>query len=210
MTKQGVFYLGTHKSLWGPPLSKAWPTASLGMGVTTAMFFFTYIPHTAILSITSGPLLGPISAAFMILTESSTITNYLARRYIIGDALLDVFDGTLVACGEEKLVAEGRQVERGRNSKGKDPMARLGAIVKRPLESARELNPQAVVKSLLLLPLNFVPVVGTVLYVFVQGKKVGPLLHERYFQLKKWDTERASKGEKRKAWVEKKRAAYTG
>lgn len=179
------------------------------MGVTTAMFFFTYLPHTAILSITSGPLLGPISAAFMILTESSTITNYLARKYIIGDALLDVFDGTLVACGEDKLVAEGRQVERGRSSKGKDPMARLGAIVKRPLESAREITPQSVIKSLLFLPLNFVPVIGTVLYVFVQGKKVGPLLHERYFQLKKWDSEHASSKD-RKAWVEKKRAAYTG
>lgn len=181
------------------------------MGVTTAMFFFTYLPHTAILSITSGPLLGPISAAFMILTESSTITNYLARRYIIGDALLDVFDGTLVACGEEKLVSEGRQVEgsSSRSSKGKDPMARLGAIVKRPIESAREITPESVIKSLLYLPLNFVPVIGTMLYVFVQGKKVGPLLHERYFQLKKWDSEHASSDERRE-WVEKKRAAYTG
>lgn len=182
------------------------------MGVTTAMFFFTYLPHTAVLSITSGPLLGPISAAFMILTESSTITNYLARRFIIGDALLDVFDGTLVACGEEELVSEGRQLEGGSNKKEssgeKDPMSRLGAIVRRPLESAREITPQSMIKSLLYLPLNFVPVLGTVLYVFVQGKKIGPLLHERYFQLKRWDSEHAL-GE-RKEWVEKRRAAYTG
>ena len=186
------------------------------MGVTTAMFFFTYLPHTAILSITSGPLLGPISAAFMVLTESSTITNYLARRYIIGDALLDVFDGTLVVCGEEGLVSEGRQLEGGSKKKSgggdgdgeRDPMSRLGAIVKRPLESAREITPQSVIKSLLYLPLNFVPVIGTLLYVFVQGKKIGPLLHERYFQLKRWDSENAPG--QRKEWVEKRRAAYTG
>jgi hypothetical protein len=49
-----------------------------------------------------------------------------------------------------------------------------------------------------------IPVVGTVLYIAVQGKKVGPGLHARYFQLKGWDSVQ------RDEWVAKNRAAYTG
>jgi len=43
------------------------------------------------------------------------------------------------------------------------------------------------------LPLNFIPVVGTVLFVGIQGKARGRAVHTRYFQLKKWtDSERES------------------
>lgn len=34
------------------------------------------------------------------------------------------------------------------------------------------------------LPLNLVPIVGTVLFIIAQGKRTGPGWHARYFQLK--------------------------
>lgn len=53
------------------------------------------------------------------------------------------------------------------------------------------------------LPLNFIPVVGTVMFVLLQGKKYGPGAHARYFQLKGM-----SKAQ-RERHVEERRGAYT-
>lgn len=162
------------------------------------MFFFTYVPQMAIMAFTSGPL-AAISAAILVLGESSAITNVLSRSFLVEDALIDTFDGTLVARDQEPLVAQGRQMKP--RSGGKDAMARLGKIFTRPLA---RLNPRALLRSLLYLPLNLIPVVGTVLYIFMQGKRAGPVLHTRYFQLKGWDSTM------REEWVKKNQGAYTG
>ena len=166
------------------------------------MFFFTYIPQTAIMSITSGPLLAPISTAFLVLTESSTITNYLARAFLLKDALMDTFDGTLVSEGHENLVANGRHL----HASG-DAVSRLGDVIDPEHVEKKErekITVASLIKACAYLPLNFIPVVGTVLYVFVQGRKMGPELHERYFRLKGWDVR------KFREWVERHRGAYTG
>ncbi|KAJ5109969.1 hypothetical protein N7532_002614 [Penicillium argentinense] len=195
---KGIFYFATHKGLWGPFMSRAGRTISLGMGVTTAMFFFTYVPQMAVMAFTSGPL-AAISAALLMLSESSTITNLVSRSFFVEDALIDTFDGTLIAREQEPLVAQGRQVKP--RSSGRDAVARLGKVFTRPFA---RLKPQALLRSLIFLPLNLIPVVGTLLYIAVQGKRVGPELHARYFQLKGWDARQ------REEWVKKNRGAYTG
>lgn len=88
------------------------------------------------------------------------------------------------------------------NAGAADPMARLGGMLKRPFEGGFTSG-RALVRSLVLLPLNFVPVVGTLVYVVVQGKKIGPVAHERYFQLKGFDERR------RMEWVGRFRGGYT-
>lgn len=166
------------------------------------MFFFTYIPQVAIMSITSGPLLAPVTTAFLVLTESSTITNYLARAFLLKDALMDTFDGTLLSEKLEKLVANGRHL----HATG-DAVSRLGDVIDPEHVEKRErekITVASLIKACAYLPLNFIPVVGTVLYVFVHGKKMGPELHERYFRLKGWDARKV------REWVEKHRGAYTG
>ncbi|KAG2418716.1 hypothetical protein HFD88_001817 [Aspergillus terreus] len=199
---KGLIYFATHKSLWRPFLSRASQTITLGLGVTTGMFFFTYVPQMTLMLFTSGPLLAPFSAALLVLSESSTITTFLSRSFVLDDALTDTFDGTLVSCGCETLVAQGRHVAAaGGGEGGGDAIARLGKMVRKPLA---RLRPRALLRSLLLLPVNFVPVVGTLVYVFVQGRRFGPVAHERYFQLKGW-------GEtKREEWLRRFQGAYTG
>ncbi|KGQ00928.1 hypothetical protein PAAG_12398 [Paracoccidioides lutzii Pb01] len=125
---QGILYFFYHRSLWQPLISKIGPTITLGLAVTTTMFFFTYIPQVAILAFTSGPL-APFSAILLVLSESSTITNYLSRSFILRDSLVDTFDGTLIARGEMALVAEGRQIK---GSTASDPVARLGDVIRKP------------------------------------------------------------------------------
>ncbi|KAH1276058.1 hypothetical protein KXW98_002215 [Aspergillus fumigatus] len=129
---KGILFFSYHKDLWRPFISRAVQTIGLGLGVTTAMFFFTYVPQAAIMTFTSGPL-APISAALLVLSESSTITNLLARSFVLADALTDTFDGTLVARGHTELVAKGRQIK----ASGGGAVSRLGRLLNRPLERMR-------------------------------------------------------------------------
>ena len=158
------------------------------------MFFVAYLPQMAIMGLTSGPV-AAFTAAILTLSESSTIVNFISRIYLIEDALIDTFDGTLVSKGCTALVSDGRQVKAGR-----DPIARLGKLISRPLS---KFAPSAIIRYFLYLPLNFIPVVGTVVFVILQGKRNGPASHTRYFQLKGWSKTQ------REEFVEKSRGAYT-
>lgn len=163
------------------------------------MFLITYVPQAAVMAFTSGPV-AAVSAFFLVLSESSTLTTVLSRTFLIQDALVDTFDGTLVSKGQDTtaLVSQGRQIE---GSPLSDPIQRLGRLVKRPFA---KFTPKALIRYLLLLPLNAVPVVGTVMFVVAQGRRAGPAAHDRYFQLKGW------KGEQRRKHVEEFKGAYTG
>jgi hypothetical protein len=197
MLWQGIFYFLAHRSLWKPLLSRLAPTMTLGLGITTFMFAFTYIPQVAVLFFTSGPL-AALTTILLVLSESSTLTMVLSKALIIEDALIDTFDGTLVARGETQLVQRERQVK---SSSAGDAITRLGKLVSKPFS---KFTPSALVRYFMYLPLNFIPVVGTVFFVTLQGKKFGPGAHSRYFQLKNMTKLQ------RERYVEERKGAYTG
>lgn len=159
------------------------------------MFVFTYLPQAAIMAFTSGPL-AAISAGLLVLSESSTLITILSKNFLIEDALIDTFDGTLMSKNTTDLLSEGRQIKAGG-----DPMAKLGKLLKKPLV---KFTPKAMIRYLMYLPLNFIPVVGTVIFVLLQGKRAGPAAHTRYFQLKQWNKSQQEKH------IEQYRGAYTG
>lgn len=148
------------------------------------MFFFTYLPQLGVLVFVNGPV-APFTTALLVLNESSTIVSIISRNWLLQDALLDTFDGTLVAKGTTNLVSEGRQLKAGG-----DPIEKLGRILKSPFE---RFSPKALVRYVMYLPLNFIPgmvpgprvarrmwyanmdelVVGTVIFILLQGK-LGP------------------------------------
>lgn len=158
------------------------------------MFLFTYVPQMAVMTFTSGPL-AAISAALLVLSESSTLFTILSKNFLIEDALVDTFDGVLLSKNTSNLVSEGRQIKGG-----SDFMGRLGKLTKRPFQ---KFTPKALVRYLMYLPLNFIPVIGTVMFVALQGKRAGPAAHTRYFQLKEWNSSQ------RQRHIEEYRAAYT-
>ena len=174
--------------------SKLAPTMTLGLGITTAMFLFTYIPQMAVMAFTSGPL-AAISAALLVLSESSTLFTILSKTFLIEDALVDTFDGVLVSKNTTNLVSEGRQIKGGSGIMGK-----LGKLTKSPFQ---KFTPNALIRYLMYLPLNFIPVVGTVMFVILQGRRAGPAAHTRYFQLKQWNDTQKQKH------IDEYKAAYT-
>lgn len=116
-----------------------------------------------------------------------------------------MFDGTLVSQGCTTLVSGGRQI-RPFVVGGSDPISKLGKLIKKPLGGgfSGELSPvKSIIRSIVYLPLNFIPVVGSVVYFVMQGRKIGPVAHDRYFQLKGWS------GKECREYVERNRGAYT-
>ena len=93
------------------------------------------------------------------------------------------------------VVSEGRQIK-----SGSDSVARLGKMIKKPFT---RFTPKALIRYFMYLPLNFIPVVGTVIFIILQGKRFGPQAHARYFQLKQMSKHQ------REEFVEKRKAAYT-
>jgi hypothetical protein len=181
-------YFATHKSLWKPLLSKLAPTIALSVGVVTSMFAFTYLPQLALLVFVNGPL-AVFTTVLLILSESATIISLVSRNFLLQDALLDTFDGTLVSKNATGLVTEGRQLK-----SGADPIDRLGKILKSPFS---RFSPKALVRYFMYLPLNFIPgmwllplsstaamltqmtVVGTVAFILVNGRSRGQSVHDR-------------------------------
>jgi hypothetical protein len=160
------------------------------------MFIFTYLPQAAVLAFTSGPL-AAISAALLVLSESSTLTMILSKALLIEDSLIDTFDGTLIARGQSDLVARERTVKSGGAG---DVIGRLGKMASKPFA---KFTPTAIIRYFMFLPLNLIPVVGTIAFVLLQGRRTGPMAHNRYFQLKGMN-----KTQKEQE-IEKRSAAYT-
>jgi len=193
---KGIFYFISNRTLWKPLLSKLVPTMSLSVGVIAFMFIFAYLPQLAVLVFVNGPL-AAFTTILLTLSESSTLINLISRTFLIQDALVDTFDGVLVAKRQTGIVAEGRQIKSGNF---RDPIAKLGKLFKSPFE---RFTPKAIIRYVMYLPLNFIPVVGTVLFVLLQGRTRGQSCHTRYFQLKGWSNSQ------KQEWLKDNTAPYT-
>ncbi|KAI9655729.1 MAG: hypothetical protein M1821_005164 [Bathelium mastoideum] len=191
---KGILYFISHRSLWSPLRANITPTFTLGLGITTFMFLVTYVPQMAVMALVEGPV-AAISAAGLVLSESSTLINIGARAWWVEGALVDTFDGTLVSRSQTALVLRGREVKPGH-----DPMQRLGKMLTRPFA---KFTPTSIIRYFMYLPLNFIPIVGTILFIMLQGKRTGPSLHSRYFELK------GMSRRQQEQFIEERRGAYT-
>ncbi|TEA20235.1 Outer spore wall protein RRT8 [Colletotrichum sidae] len=191
---KGIVYFATHRALWKPLLSKIGSYLILSASVVTGMFIFTYVPQLAILVFVNGPL-AVFTTVLLILNESSAIINFVSRSYLLQESLLDTFDGTLLLRDEDGIVKEGRQI-----GPGSDPIQKLGKILKNPFE---KYSPKALIRYLVYLPLNFIPIVGTGIFILLQARSRGQGVHGRYFQLKNWSSSR------RADWLKNHTGPYT-
>ena len=136
------------------------------------MFIFTYLPQAAALALVNGPL-AAATTILLTLSESSTIINLISRTFLLQDALVDTFDAVLVARNQTAVLAEGRELK---SANFGDHVGKLGKLLKSPFE---KFTPKALVRYVMYLPLNFIPVVGTVLFVLLQGRNRGESVHTR-------------------------------
>ncbi|EED20171.1 conserved hypothetical protein [Talaromyces stipitatus ATCC 10500] len=213
----GIIYLLSHRTLWSPLRSRLVPTLMLGIGITTAMFFLTYIPQMTLLAFTSGPFVAPISAALLVINESSAITGFFASRGMFfgldgqgkssstSSVTLDAFDATLMLKGHEALVRGGREIKSP--AADNNILSRLGGFVgmsKRNSFNSGGSTADGLIRSLLYLPLNFIPVVGTIAFLTLKGKRMGHNALDRYFELKGYSAK------EREEWLKDHEGEYIG
>ncbi|KGB74705.1 hypothetical protein CNBG_0543 [Cryptococcus deuterogattii R265] len=189
----GILYLFSHPTLIRPLLPVIIKGILMSAGVVTALFAFAYLPQVAVLAVISGPLAFALAIP-LILGEAFVVVMFLTRGILVAQATVDIFDAVLLQKGHSALVENGRQIT---NKGGK--VKQLGTMMTKPLS---RFNVDSVVRYLLTLPLNFIPLVGTIFFLGYNGYKAGPGFHARYFQLKNFDKDR------RQAFIKKRRGAY--
>ncbi|KIM47079.1 hypothetical protein M413DRAFT_440613 [Hebeloma cylindrosporum] len=173
---KGIYYLLTHRFLW--PLIKARfiLCAILSIFVYLFLFIFTYIPQVALLSIFQGGLAW-VNAAFLVLGEGAAVIALLFEAFFVDQTLVKIVDSVLINEGYTDLVATRRVI----NYNEPNPLAQLGGPTKSASYSPFSLR--LTIEFILYLPLNFIPVVGTLLFLIVMGKRAGPFHHFRYLKL---------------------------
>lgn len=131
----------------------------------------------AFLAIFHGVHLAFINGAFLVLGESAAIVALLFEIFFVDECLVSIFDAVLIKHGYEDMVASCRLI----NADGKTPTQRLGKPTTTAIYSPFSLR--QILEFVLCLPLNFIPVIGTPLFLILTGYRAGPFHHWRYFKL---------------------------
>lgn len=86
-----MYYILRHPAIWKPLRKPIFISLVMSVFITGAMFMFTYLPQAAILTLFNGPF-AFIAAIPLVLGESGTLINFLARAFWLAPALDNVFD----------------------------------------------------------------------------------------------------------------------
>ena len=137
----------------------------------------TYLPQVAFLAIFHGRRLAFLNGAFLVLGEGAAIVALLFEAFFVDETLVDVFDAVLINEGHDDLIATSRQ----RDPQGEDPVKQLG----KPTTSAiySPFSFRQILEFISFLPLNFIPVAGTPIFLILTGYRAGPFHHWRYYKL---------------------------
>ncbi|KAJ9297765.1 hypothetical protein DTO271G3_3986 [Paecilomyces variotii] len=192
----GIFYFATHRFLWPLFRARLIPIVLLSAFIYTILFFFTYLPQVAFLAIFQGSSAW-VSGAFLVLGEGAALVAALFEAFFVDETLVDIFDAVLFEKGYEELINNSRVIY----PDGDTPVKRLGKPTKKAEYSPFSIR--QIIEFIIFLPLNFIPVAGTPIFLILTGYRAGPFHHWRYFQLLDF-----SKKE-RKAYVRKRQLQYT-
>lgn len=194
--EQGIYYFFAHPFLYPLLRARLLPSLLLSLFVLTNLFLWTYLPQVAFLAIFHGKLAW-LNATFLVLGEGAAIVALLFEAFFVDETLVDVFDAVLINEGSRDLVAISRLLD----ADGDNPVEQLG----RPTESAvySPFSIRQILEFIIFLPLNFIPVVGTPMFLVITGYRGGPLQHWRYFQLLGFTKK------ERKAFVKRRQLRYT-
>ncbi|KAL4780945.1 hypothetical protein BJX76DRAFT_28670 [Aspergillus varians] len=173
---RGIYYFASHRFLWPLFKTRLIPIVLLSAFIYTILFFFAYLPQVAFLAIFQGAGAW-VSGAFLVLGEGAAIVAGLFEAFFVDETLVDIFDAVMVSEGQGELVGASRVLY----PQGDDVVKRLG----KPTQSAvySPFSLRQILEFIVLLPLNFIPVAGTPMFLILTGYRGGPFHHWRYFQL---------------------------
>ncbi|KAJ7684770.1 hypothetical protein DFH06DRAFT_1463020 [Mycena polygramma] len=189
---QGVWYFVSHASLYRSIFPVILKTLLTAFGITLGLFFFTYLPQVAFCALFSGPF-AFATAALLVLGEAYALIMFVSKAFFLARAQDQLFNAVFRQQGINLVYVE---------QKGKS-RSFLQSIIKGASKPLSRFSREGLLRYVVSLPLNLVPVVGTVLFLLYNGAKAGPTFHARYFQA------RGMTPAARQAFVDKRKGAYT-
>ncbi|KAH1277330.1 hypothetical protein KXW91_005187 [Aspergillus fumigatus] len=173
---RGIYYFASHRFLWPLFRARLISIVLLSTFILFVLFLFTYLPQVAFLAIFQGAGAW-VNGAFLVLGEGAAIVALLFEAFFVDETLVDIFDAVLVNEGRGELVIACRVLY----PQGDDVLKRLG----KPTHSAvySPFSLRQIIEFIVFLPLNFIPVAGTPMFLLLTGYRAGPLHHWRYFQM---------------------------
>ncbi|KAF7304636.1 hypothetical protein MKEN_01177500 [Mycena kentingensis (nom. inval.)] len=188
---KGVVYSVSNPSMLRSVLPIALNILFAAIAITAAMFFFLFIPHLAICAI-----LGPFAfaaATTMIIGEAYFVVIFFCKTFYLSRAQEQLFNAVFRQQGIPLVYVDQRNRSRGF----------LQEAVKMLSKPFSRFSRDGLLRYIVSLPLNFIPVIGTILFLLYNGAKSGPTYHARYFQAL------GMTPAARQAFVERRKGAYT-
>jgi uncharacterized protein involved in cysteine biosynthesis len=194
---QGIYYFLRRPSFWPLFRARLLPTVLLSAFIFTNLFLWAYLPQVAFLAIFQGAGAW-LNATFLVLGEGAAIVALLFEAFFVDETLVDVFDAVFISEGLEDQIGCVRIL----NLDAENPVKILG----KPTESAvySPFSLRQIIEFILLLPLNFIPIVGVPLFLILTGYRAGPFHHWRYFKLRDFTKK------ERKEYLKRRKIQYTG
>lgn len=81
----GVTYLISHPTLYKAVAPLIMKAIGVSIGITAALFFFTYLPQVAFCALFSGPF-AFLTAAVMVLGEAYIVISLVSKAFFLGAA----------------------------------------------------------------------------------------------------------------------------
>ena len=138
-----------------------------------------------------------VNAAALVLGEGLLLVALVFEAFFVDETQVDLFDAVLLHEGQGALVSTGRILL----PEGTDPVQQLG----KPVGTAvyAPFSFRQIVEFVFFLPFNFVPIIGTPVFLLLTGYRAGPFHHWRYFRLL------GLTKQERRAAVKKRKLRYT-
>lgn len=193
---RGIFYFLGHRRYYTFLKSRFIPIVLLSLFIYGILFTFAYLPIVAFLAIWHGPTAW-INGAFLILGAGSAIIALLFEAFFVDETLVDTFDAVLIDQGCQDLVAGGRQLD----TTAPTSVQMLGKPTIKSVYSPFSFRQIAL--FVVTLPLSFIPIVGIIFFLIVNGFYAGSLSHHRLYKLQGLDKSQ------RKQQIKKRKLKYT-
>jgi hypothetical protein len=199
------------------PLLKArlLPAFLLSAFIILNLFFWTYLPQVAFLTLFQRNGSAWVNGTFLVLGEGAAVAAILFESFLVvrvsrracvcsrrqpadcnqDESQVDIFDAVLIHSGYEDLVRQHRTVSEDALN---DPVRRLGRPTRASVYAPFSLR--QIAEFIVLLPINFVPYVGVPLFLLLTGYRAGPLQHWRYFNLLGYDRKQRNAAISRRRW----------
>ncbi|KAM3448237.1 hypothetical protein MY3296_007976 [Beauveria thailandica] len=166
---RGIWYFSRTREFWPLFLARLLPLSLISLVVYFILFAFTFLPQFAFLAIFHG--WGAwVNAVVLVLGEGLVIIQGLFEGFFVDECRVDVFDVNLIA-PHRVLYPDAPNAVRMLGKPTSPAIYTPWSIIQ-------------ILELIVFLPLNFIPYVGTPMFIMITGTRLGKLAHYRWFQLR--------------------------